>query len=460
MQEAKELFLKGDLLKSEKLFWQEYDSSSNEEDKILCLDYIYSIYQKNNFNISEESFLLLLNGYLKLSYFDKAKDLLEKIKKPSFALRMQYVEILWLQKNLAKFDDVAHELGQDLLAAKKYVIAKEYFLNLCEKRKWYLYPYFFILINCLELGDEINAKKIALEIENLILNKWTKVENKKKGQKEYIVHLRTILESYPRRTADLNCYLKILELKCAVLNKTRLSKKVIIELIIISKQEPEILIFLKENLKNEKISSEIEMVVDNKIYKKVLDKDNPFKDIYLKKNTKIKKLDVSLGDDQYYPRSYNVEDSNDLYDPSIFEAYLKGEPNEDNGYSDRLLKQYIKLNKDEYQNIKLDLITGLMTLGLMESAEALIPDIQDIKIQCYIKTEVLLKKKEYALAVAAANEIVFQKEIDIEQKIPFYYLKALALQGLGKVSESQNIYSLISTYHPNFRLVMERLGHE
>ena len=43
------------------------------------------------------------------------------------------------------------------------------------------------------------------------------------------------------------------------------------------------------------------------------------------------------------------------------------------------------------------------------------------------------------------------------ESLPYYYLKAESYTKIGKESEAQNLYSLISTFNPNFRSLKERM---
>ena len=147
-----------------------------------------------------------------------------------------YLKSIWSIKNISYFDINARETCEFILSNKIFNQAEEFLKWLNEKRKWHLYPLFTELIYLLEIGNSKRALDIAMNIENLVLNKWSKLEQKTKSQKHYIEHLKKTISQYATDEYQIIKYLKILQLKSNIIEGSsgKIKKNDIIEIIILS----------------------------------------------------------------------------------------------------------------------------------------------------------------------------------------------------------------------------------
>lgn len=460
-QEAIDFFNKGDLVGSEKIFTKLLESSDDVSEQIFALEYLEQIYTRINLGHLAKTQKKLLTKYYQEKQITQFLNTYEKVKNKTFDLKKIYLEILWERKDLSVFDSFAQEVSTELLTDKIFVNALEFYEWLKSKRKWFLYPYFGSLIMSLEIQKYDVAAKDINQIIELIDNKWSKIENKKKKQKEYYEHLLDIIGKYELNDIELLKKVRELRFKTAILNpkKIKLGKKDVIDYIISFSKEPEKLLWVLPFLDNENSERILSHIKSHKRDIK-FSTESPFKNLVGKYFEKVKNIKIAKNSNvQYYPNSYNVENIKDVYDESVFDEYYI-EKDEDVEVAERHFISLMKVSGNEYQNENSNLAVALMELGLYQSAQTLVEKTKktlDIK---YLELELLFRKDSFSEVIVEVNDILENNFLSESERIPFYYLKAYSYLKIGKKEAAQNIFSIIYSFNPDFRSIKEKLVNE
>lgn len=458
-QEAIELFNKGNLEESSDLFKQEILNSEDNNQSKDCLEYLVLIHNKINKEKLFDYQVQLLKLYANLECNEDVITLYEQMNSNEYFHKRIYLGSLWKIKDISKFDLLAQETCEEILTDKIYVHGREFFKWLKGIRKWPLYPRFASLLLNLDLGDEKEAFCEVIELEKVICSKWSKIEGKKKNQKEYLYHIYKILKEREVQSFEMIGYKKMIAIKIYLLGlKDReINKKELLSLFIINSKHPDELVYLIPLVRKEKIKLMIVNYIKSFSIKGLIEHESPFYEIMkyftVKKNVNI----VENKQDKYYPTSYNLENLKDDYDESIFDEYLKNEKQEDLERNELYFKGLVRHGSSETLKDKENLIVAFFELGLYDVSALLLQKMKKSSNSAYLQTEILYKEGKYTDVIAIVNEVLVDFELTESETIPFYYLKALAYQKLNKDIEAQNIFSLISTYDPKFRLLKERI---
>lgn len=453
-QEAIELFNKGNLVESEKLFKQEVLNS--DSGKTECLEYLVQIYLKTNSKNLYQTQKELILSYSIQNNYEVIIELFKTITNPDIEITFVNLKALWESKNIAELDRVALETCRRILTEKIFVQGSLIIEWLKSIRKWVLYPYFSALMFYLELGDEEKALKECLYVEELICSKWSKIEIKRKTQDEYIKHLNVLLNSKDLNSVELIGYSKLLKTKVKLLNKNyNISKKELLSLIILNNKDPHALThlipFVEDGVKDNLVR-----YIKSLGVKGIVASESPF--YFLMDFFKIKRKVniVKNKDQQYYPTSYNLEGIKDDYDEKIFDEYLKNE-NLEPQPDDLFFKGLIRHEAPGVLEEKENLVIALLELGLYDSSRLLIEKIENRVNAEYLKAELFYKENKYTDVIAAINDALVSFELNPYERVPFYYLKACAYRKLKKDVEAQNLFSIINTFNPDFRSLKERI---
>lgn len=459
MQEAIDLFNKGNFVKAVILFKELASTSERNINLSKILEYILDIEIK----LKGDDVLSIQNNLLSL-YYDLGEHELcikiyNKLISKKFVNTKCYLECLWEIKNLDKFDNVAQEACENILTNKIFTYASEFFEWLLSIRKWRLYPYYSSIIFHLEVQDVEKAVSLAEQLEFLVEDKWSKVENKKKSQKDYLIHLKKILDQYEYQDINFIKHQKKTKLKCACLEheNKKLNNKEVLEYIIVNANNPKTLSYLIPLIKDEVLQFEFINYIKSLSQKIHHLSDSPYSFIskYFKKEKRIMKK--SLQEEVFYPASYNIEKSEDEYDEKIFEKYFSNAEERDTAVAEQHFRTLLKFENEGLEKQGSMLAVAFMEMEMYEAAKMMLRKIQQSTYTKYINAEILLKQKKYIELIEDIN-LVFQKNsLSEKEKIPFYYLKATAYEGLNKPSNAQNLYSIIAAINPNFRLLREKL---
>lgn len=458
-QEAIELFNKGSLEESSNLFLQEVINSTDDNHKKDCLEYLVLIHKKFKKEHYEEFVVQLIELYSSLNLHEKVITLYESIDKTNFSLKNIYLKSLWQTTNISKFDKLAQETCRDILTNKIFVHGIEFIKWLKVIRKWLLYPRFALFLLYLEIGNEKEAYEEITELENFIYSKWSKIENKKKNQKDYLKHILNLLESKELLSFELGGFKRLLVAKIFLLNleERKISKKDLMSLIIENSKDPINLSYLIPLMPNEETQTLLVNYIKKFNKKGMFSPESPF--YFLMQNFVVKKSVsvVKNSEKQYFPTSYHIEEDEEKYDESIFDEYLKNEKQIEIEKNELCFKSLIKHTDDEFAAEKESLVVALFELGLYDSSLSLLEKAPVSSNVFYLKIEILFKEKKYTDVIGLVNEAITEFHLDEVNSIPFYYMKAMAYLKLKKESEAQNIFSLISSYNPEFRLLKEKL---
>lgn len=461
-QEAIELFNKGDLVESSNLFKQEVLNSNDDYLKKDCLEYLVLIHEKINRAKLFEFQTQLLNLYSSLNENESVITLYESMNTNVFAYKKVYLQSLWKITNIAKFDLLAQQACEEILTDKIYTHGKTLMEWLKITRKWLLYPRFSLILYYLELGNEQEALKELEELEEFICSKWSKIEAKKKNQKEYLYHIYNLLSDREVNLAELIAYKKLLNIKIYILGmiEYKTSKKELLSLMILYSKEPKSLAYLLPLFSDEDVKTLLINYIKDFNIKGMFAPESPFYNLMefftVKRNVNV----VKNKQQQYFPTSYNLEGTKDEYDESIFDSYLKNEKDQEISRNEVYFKGLVRHGVDEIDSEKENLVIAFLELGLIDSSKLLIEKLDLSPNTLYLKAEIFYKDEKYTDVIATVNEALVEFKLSESESIPFYYLKAMAYQKLKKEVEAQNILSLISTYNPEFRLLKEKLLHD
>ena len=461
-QEAIELFNKGDLVESSNFFKQEVLNSNEDNHKKDCLEYLVLIHKKINRTELFEFQTQLLNLYSTLNENESVINLYEKMNTKNFVYKKIYLESLWNVTNISKFDLLAQQACEEILTDKIYTHGKQFLEWLKNTRKWLLYPRFSLILYHLELGNEQEALIELKELEEFICSKWSKIEAKKKNQKEYLFHIYNILNEREVNLADLIAYKKLLIIKNHALGmiEYKISKKELLSLMILFSKNPKSLSYLLPLLGDEETKVLLIDYIKGFNLKGMFAPESPFYNLMeyftVKRNVNI----VKNKQQQYFPTSYNLEGTKDEYDETIFENYLKNEKEEELDKNEVYFKSLVRHGMHELESEKENLVIAFLELGLIDSSKLLVEKLELTPNTSYLKAEIFYKSEKYTDVIATVNEALVEFNLSESESIPFYYLKAMAYQKMSKTVEAQNILSLISTFNPDFRLLREKLLHD
>lgn len=460
-QDAIDLFNKGDLVASKIIFEKLNNSSTDVLESIFALEYLVKICSKIEPNKMEQYQKKLLENYHQQKEIAKFLALYKGIKNKSFKLERIYLEILWERKDLLTFDQVSKKLSEKILTQKKFVYGAEFYNWLKKNRKWFLYPHFGSLVMSLELQSFDVALGDIDVIMDLLDNKWSKIEHKRKDQKDYYFHLYELLKSYELNNIELLKKVRLVRCKSAILNpqKIQITKKEIIDYLISFSKDVESLIWLLPLVTGEvqlDLLNYIKSIKNNFKFSS----ESPFKRNIGKFFEKTKSIKIAkTKDHQYYPASYNIEGTVDIYDEKIFEEYhIKKDEHEI--VAERYFVSLMKLTGGEFAKKDTSIIIALIELGLYEPAKIIINRSQKTIDLKYLKAEILYREQSYPEVIVEVNNVFEENLLSQEQRIPFYYLKAQAYLKMNKKESAQNLLSIISSFNPDFRLLREKMFNE
>lgn len=460
-QDAIDLFNKGDLVASKTIFEKINNSSTDVSDNIFALEYLVKICSKIEPSKMELYQKKLLETYHQNKEIAKFLDLYNGLKNKSFKLERIYLEILWERKDLLTLDQVSKNLSEKILTQKKFVHGSEFYNWLKKNRKWFLYPYFGSLIMSLELQSYDTALGDIDVIMDLLDNKWSKIEQKRKDQKDYYFHLYELLKNYELNNVEMLRKIRVVRFKSAILNPQRIqiNKKEVIDYLISFSKDIDSLIWLLPFVEGEiqsALLSHIKNIKNNfKFSSESAFKRNIGKYFEKTKNIKI----AQTKDEQYFPASYNIEGTVDVYDEKIFEQYHV-KKDEDEILTERYFVSLMKLTGNEFAKKGTGIIIALMELGLYESAKIIINRSQKTIDYKYLQAEILYREQSYPEVIVEVNNVLEENLLSQEQRIPFYYLKAQAYLKMNKNESAQNLFSIISSFNPDFRLLREKMFNE
>lgn len=457
-QEAIEHFNKGNLVESEKIFKQEVLNSDNDLDKILCLEYLVQIYSKTNSSFLLDSQRDLFQLYVENKKSEALIREYKKINNPDIQFKKMYLEALWEIKDISKFDEEAQNVCEQILTEKIYVLGKEVILWLKEVRKWMLYPKISTFLFYIGLGNEKEALEEVLAIEDLLCSKWSKIEVKKKNQKEYLYHLDDLVQKVENNSAEFQAYKRLSKVKTKLLKEEdrTFSKKDLLSLLIYNHFNPNNLTFLIPFLPSEEAKGLLVEYIKTFNKKGLIAPGSPYVSLIDYFTIKRKVNIVRNSDKQYYPTSYNVEGVEDVYDERIFDEYLKNEKDEIEK-DEVFFKGLIRHEAPGILEEKESLVIALMELGLFDSSKMLLDKIESELNREYLRCEILYKEESYTDVIAIVNEVIVDYDLTAYERIPFYYLKANAYLKLNKDVEAQNLFSIINTLNPDYRSLRERI---
>lgn len=103
------------------------------------------------------------------------------------------------------------------------------------------------------------------------------------------------------------------------------------------------------------------------------------------------------------------------------------------------------------------LIVGFIEMELYFTAAELISKLPNSTNKYYLSAQNYYNLADYTSVIMNINEVLNTYKLSAVEAVPFYYLKARSLEGLGKKDEAYKTYQHISETDPSFMNVKEKL---
>ncbi len=113
---------------------------------------------------------------------------------------------------------------------------------------------------------------------------------------------------------------------------------------------------------------------------------------------------------------------------------------------------------EEYSEQTLNqLIVGFIEMELYFSAAELIMKLPESSNKYYLSAQNFFNLSDFTSVILSVNEALGMYDFSSVESVPFYYLKARALESLNYEKDARQIYQLISETDPSFMSVKEKL---
>lgn len=461
MQEAIECFNKNEFSLAEKLFDKIKSHSSDHEELYTALTYLLEIYKKtkpqNIFKTQIEILETLFKnkGYSDFIKFYNDENLFSK--NINFELKQKLLSANFIEGNIEEVNKLINLYSLFIIEEKIYNHANLFYEWIEKNKLETLKTMFSKLLFQIEVSNEEGIVNTCEKIENLLILNWKSIYDKKKTKTKYFEHLIDTLESAHKNTYKIKQKILSLKVKAIALgSELAISNTEQIEYVVLnSKNQIELALmistindqFLRIDLKEiisglGKINNQKLGLYSNEL-KQYFDKKSNV--IISSRKPKEESIDVEL---------FGYEAIKDSEIEEIFN-YYKSENLERTNLSFEamsLIRYDHEVEKEPYH-----LITTFIELNLYDAALMMAKKLDESNSKAYLCARILYFNEKYIEAISLINEkINFSLMSEIES-LPYYYLKAESYTKIGKESEAQNLYSLISTFNPNFRSLKERM---
>jgi hypothetical protein len=461
MQEAIECFNKNEFSQAEKMFEKIKSQTSDSAHEYIVLQYLLKIYKKtNSYKILKTQIEISKNCSKSENYkslidlYNNEKGLYDKV---NFELKFDFLKALYIEGNIEAVRNLVSIYSEYIIEEKVYNLATSFFEFVEVNRLITLKTLFSKLIYHIEIFDELKLINTTNEIEKQIIENWKNLQDKKKSKQKYIEHLLSVLEevelkSFLIKQKIINLKAKALAIGCEI----EMSQTEKIEYVVLNYRNQLNLAFLMSAIKDQFIRIDLKEIVlgisdfDSKslgIYSKKLQEYFDKKSNVVITNVEIEKESISLDLEGYKEITQSEIES-------IYKYYLEDtiEKPDVNLEAMSIIKYDKEIEKEPYY-----LITTFIELELFDAAFALAKKLDESNSKIYICARILFFNKNYLESISLINEKINFSLMSEVESIPYYYLKAESYSKLGKKSEAQNLYSLISTFNPNFRNLKERM---
>ena len=461
MQEAIECFNKNELSQAEKMFEKIKSQTSDPADLYQILIYLFQIYKKTNSNKIQKIEQQLLGSCFEnenykevINFYNEDKNLIDRVQ---FGLKLELLKSQFIEGNIEESRKLVDSYAEDIVEEKIYNHAEQFYLYVNDKKLKTLKTMFSKLIFNIEIFNENEIINTTKEIEELLTKNWKVVQSKKKSKVEYIEHLLGILEQIENKTFLIKEKFLNLKLKAITIgSEIKLTKTEKIESVVLNSKNQLNLSFLMSSINDQFTRIDLKEIIlelgdiDIKslgIYSVSLKK-------YFEKKSHVmvtKFVEEKVKTD-FELNGYEEIKHSEI--EQIYNYYLEENKNDRDIELEAMsiIKYDNEVNKEPYS-----LITTFIELELYDAALILALKLEESNSKTYICARVLYFNKQYLESIMLINEKINFNLMSGMESLPYYYLKAESYIGLGKESEAQNLYSLISTFNPNYRSLKERI---
>ena len=462
MQNAIACFNKNEFSQAGKIFENLKSQTSDTKELFIILSYLLKIYRKIKQENVKQTQIQILENLFKTNKFEDFLIFCEKesldFESLNFELKRCLLEVEYSEGNIEKVRELINTYCLYTIEEKVYNYASSFFEWIEKHNFETLKTMFSKLLFVLENHNENEIISVCNRIEEQLIFKWKKTSNKVKLKTQYFEHLLNIIENssiktYRIREKILDIKVKAIALGCGL----SLTNKEKIEFVVLNSKEQLKLALLMSSITDQFVRISLKEIVlasgainlkdigaYSLVLKKYFDKKS---NIIISKNSEIKQaVEIEL------------EGIEKITEMELIEIY--------NYYSNDILKKvdhsFEAMSIVKYDN-EIDkepyhLITTFIELELYEAAYLMAESLEESNSKIYMQARILFLKKQYLETISLINDRIKFNLISESDSIPYYYLKAESYKKLGKESEAQNLYSLISTFNPNFRSLKERLN--
>jgi len=459
INEAINSFKNNEFIKAENIFEQLLSSKMNQSDLANLYFYTLEVKKKLKRKDLERPYSEYLNYLNESKQFASLNSLFKEAEESKVCFSFQdkciYLNSLWECGQISTYDQTAKFLCSYLLENKLWNIADDFINKICAKRRYQLYPRFSKLMYLSHINDNKQLHEYSLSFISFLENEWVKVEDKHKKQSEYIEQIRCTIESCEEKNSNVEILLKYFNLYLSDNNKShsQYSKDDVIKALILFSENPEVLV----KLIHQKLSSTSKQELAKFCYATTLNKNqllknNPNIKTYVRPSVNIK---INRPDD-----SEGIEWSNiSMIQSNLLEVTSAKQTQRDHLISsdEQEFMTRIKLDDPEILIASENFIYSFISLDMYQAALLLLDKMEVGTNQSYLKAEIYINIHRYADVVDIVNGVLQELNFDFSKQIPFLYLKAEALYGLGKKNEALKTYNRILVFDPDYRQVKERV---
>lgn len=372
----------------------------------------------------------------------------------SLDLKIKWINKYWESGSSVKYYQYAGLILDQYVALKNFEKLQQAIESILTVNEYWLKPLYASLIAYLEMKNLEKAIEISTKIQDLLLQSWPKLPQKKMTKFEYLEKLFIILSE--KVSGELILEKHVLQLKLKLyhheqLDRYKLVKEEVLKFYILHKDDAQMIAGLLPLIKNQVLAHELKennrfnLFQIKAIFPLTYEKYKTAIQAQVNKSMEeVEDVDLTLAENNYQVASYE----------EILKNYPKVETITD---FEKQYIQQIKLSDFRETNQVEQLFFAFESMGFLEAAKACLIDKDTDTRQLYLFCEVLLKQEKYLECLFEIDSKIISNILPAKLSLEFKYLKAESLWGIKRKEEAKVMFKEILVENPEFRLVKERI---
>ena len=439
----------------------ETSSQLTDEEDVLWQKLIEIQIKNSSINLVKTStnYLKLLTTSSIKNKNEKMLEVLERLKEEvSLTIDQwsQYHELLWLRGQVQKYHRSVDSLLDSFVLQKNIPGLSKLLPEILKKNQLWPKPRICLLMLYQFSNDASKAIETASELLEIVDSKWKLLNYKKISAQSYHIRVLNILNSIEGKDVYLESFK--LKLKSKIHTKFnnpkyRLSKREIIEFLIVDKENFDSVLIALSSMGEGSLKQELVTIAQQ---------HKSFEIKYITKNYPNlhnlfeQKLVAT------YSRPIENNERVDIEIKSVLSKRSQLKPNYERNipYICSIEEKEIiaQIQQDEYiANNPNDLALAFKEMGYFQASIVILKH-RPLNIErLYILCEILFELKRFVDVIAEINDAIVIGLFESDLPIEFKYLEAESYLKIGNTHKAIKIFNEIMLENPSFRQVKERL---